>query len=75
MAEQKSWNMVEAALDKTKPLPWKKIMKGSLWGFGSEDSAIWGRNKRSQVLFWWLMIMSLVRTGRVGSEEGGVLGR
>jgi len=72
MAAQKSWNIVEAALVTMKPLPWKKTMRGSFLGFG--DSAIRGRNKRSHVLFCWLMVMSLVRTGRVGSEEGAVLG-
>jgi len=74
MAEQKSWNMVEAALVTMKPLPWKKKMRGSFWWFGFEESAVWGKNKRSEVLFCWLMIMSLVRTGRVGSEEGSELG-
>lgn len=66
--------MVEAALDTTKPLPWKKIMRGSFWRSGSEVSAVWGKNKRSQVLLCALMVMSLVRTARVGSEEGGVVG-
>lgn len=70
MAAQKSWNIVEAALVTMKPLPWKKTMRGSFLGFGlEEDSAIQARNKRSQILFCWLMVRSMVRTkiGRVGS--------
>lgn len=63
-----------AALATTKPLPWKKIMRGSFWCSAFEDSAPWGKNKRSQVLFCGLMVMSLVRIGRVGSEFGGVIG-
>lgn len=49
-------------------------MRGSFLGLEFEDSAVRGRNRRSQVLFCWLMVMSLVRTERVGSEEGGVHG-
>lgn len=73
-AAQKSWNMVLAALATMNPLPWKKMMRGSFGVFGWEDSAIRGRNKRSQVLFVWLIMMSFVRTGRVGSKEGGMFG-
>ena len=62
MFEQKSWNIVEDALQRTNPPPWKYTMRGNLEEEGL-SSACLGMNILTQVLFDWFRGMSLERTG------------